>query len=304
MTTRIGSAALKAARDSAVTAQLGPAPAVRLAGPDARRFCNGMFTANIRDLRVGGAARSALVDDRGRLFGLLDVLCTANDTFLALLDGIDVAEFMERFEKFVVFDDVTLTDETALWVRATEQGPAVQRPPPGTFVDDHGTIVLGSRRSPAGGIDRLAAPGVSVDAIGVAVGPEEIEALRVLAGRVAYPADTGDKGLPHELGLRDETLSFEKGCYVGQESINRIDVMGTIKRALAGVHVREPRDLAADEVAVGDAVAGRLTSPVLLPDGSLFGLAVLRKPADTPGTVVRIDGAEGTVTALPFAFGP
>jgi len=300
MTTRIGSDALRAARESAVTAVLGPAATVRLAGPDARRFCNGMFTANVNDLQVGHTARSALTDDRGRVFGFLDLLCTADDTFLALLDGIDAPGFMERFEKFVVFDDVTMTDETARWVRVTEQGPAVKGPAGGVFTEHDGTIVLAARRSPAGGLDRLLSAGRHVDAVGRSVGPEDIDALRVLAGRVAFPADTGDKGLPHELGLRDEMLSFEKGCYVGQEAINRIDVMGTVKRALAGVHVPEPRDRTAEDVVVGDAVLGKLTSPVILPDGSLFGLAVLRKPADTPGTTATVGGAAAIVTALPF----
>ncbi len=301
MTTRIGSAALRAAQQSAVSAVLGPAPAVGLAGPDARRFCNGMFTANVKDLGVGGAVRSALTDDRGRVFGFLDVLCTADDTFLALLDGLDAPAFLERFERFVVFDDVTMTDESVRWVRVTEQGPEVRAPAQGTFAERDGTIVLGARRSPAGGIDRLMPPGRQVEARGLAVGPQDIEALRVLAGRVAFPADTGDKGLPHELGLRGEMLSFEKGCYVGQEAINRIDVMGNVKRALVGVHVPAPGATSAGlDVEANGAAVGKLTSPVLLPDGALFGLAVLKKSADAAGTTVTVGGARGTVTALPF----
>jgi folate-binding protein YgfZ len=239
-----------------------------------------------------------LVDDRGRLFGLLDLLCTKDDTFVALLDGISTAEFLERFEKFVVFDDVTMTEHSP-WVRFTAQGPAVAQPPQGRFVEHDGGVVLPSRRSPAGGIDHLVPPGIPPGLGGLRVGPEDIDALRILAGRVAHPQDTGDKGLPHELGLREETLSFEKGCYVGQEAINRIDVRGGVKRSLAGVHVPEPRD-ATPDVVTGETVVGRLTSTVLLPNGALFGLAVLRKPADTPGTAVTVGGARGTVTALPF----
>jgi aminomethyltransferase len=298
MTTRIGSAALEAARTGAVRASLGPAAAVTLTGPDARRFCNGMWTANVRDLPVGGASRSALVDDRGRLFGLLDVLCTGPDTFVALLDGLDASAFVERFGTYVVFDDVTMTDETGRWTRWTVQGPAAVQPPPGTFADTDGTIVLASRRSPASGIDVLVPRGVSPSVPGLEVSPSDVEVLRVLAGRVAFPADTGDKGLPHELGLRDEVLSFDKGCYVGQEAINRIDVMGQVRRGLAGVHVAG--DATGAEVVAEGVVVGRLTSPVGLPDGSTFGLAVLRKPADVPGTALSVGGASARVVALPF----
>jgi folate-binding protein YgfZ len=298
MTTRIGSAALNAARTGAVWASLGPAAAVSLSGPDARRFCNGMWTANVRDLPVGGTARSALVDDRGLLFGLLDVVCTGADAFLALLDGIDAATFVERFRTYVVFDDVTMADESARYVRFTAQGPAVERPPAGTAAEHQGGFVLTSRRSPASGVDHLVPAGRTPALDGLEVTASDIEVLRVLAGRVAFPADTGDKGLPHELGLRDEVLSFDKGCYIGQEAINRIDVMGQVRRALAGVHVRGEVD--GGEVGAGGAVAGRLTSPVGLPDGTTFGLAVLRKPSDTPGTPVVVGGVPAVVVALPF----
>jgi aminomethyltransferase len=298
MTTRIGSAAFEAARTGAVWASLGPAAAVSLTGPDARRFCNGMWTANVRDLPVGGAARSALVDDRGRLFGLLDVLCTGPDSFLALLDGLDAAAFVERFQTFVVFDDVTMTDESARYSRWTVQGPAVDPPPAGTFVDLGGELRITSRRSPASGIDRLVSAEATPTLAGLEGTAADIEVLRVLAGRVAFPADTGDKGLPHELGLRDEVLSFDKGCYIGQEAINRIDVMGQVRRALAGVHVTG--DPGGADVVVGGATVGQLTSPVGLPDGSTFGLAVLRKPADAAGTAVSVGGAPGVVASLPF----
>jgi folate-binding protein YgfZ len=298
MTTRIGSAALEAARTGAVWASLGPAAAVSLTGPDARRFCNGMWTANVRDLAVGGAARSALVDDRGRLFGLLDVLCTGPDTFLALLDGLDASAFVERFQTYVVFDDVTMTDETGRYHRWTVQGPAVDHPPAGTFADLGGELRLTSRRSPASGIDRLVPHGGTPTLAGLEGTAEDVEVLRVLAGRVAFPADTGDKGLPHELGLRDEVLSFEKGCYIGQEAINRIDVMGQVRRALAGIRLTGVAD--GTDVLVNGATVGQLTSPVGLPDGSTFGLAVLRKPSDAPGTVVSVGQTPGVVAALPF----
>jgi folate-binding protein YgfZ len=226
------------------------------------------------------------------------VLCTDQDAFLTLLDGLDAAAFMERFQRFVVFDDVTMTDESGRYTRWTVQGPVVEHPPVGTFVDTAGELRLTSRRSPASGVDRLVPTGGTPALAGLEGTSADIDVLRVLAGRVAFPTDTGDKGLPHELGLRDEVLSFDKGCYIGQEAINRIDVMGQVRRALAGIHMTG--DPGATDVVVGGVTVGQLTSPVGLPDGSTFGLAVLRKPADTPGTAVSVGGAPGLVVALPF----
>jgi folate-binding protein YgfZ len=292
---------------------------VSLAGPDARRFCNGMFTNNARDLRPGSVQRSAVVDDRGRIGGFLDLLCAAEDRFVAVLDGLTPEAFLERFEKFVVFDDVALGVETL--ELGSIQGPAaagalavigIAPPAAGTFAAVDGLFAYPSRRSPAGGY-AIAAPAgdprLSLLASRcVAAEVEEAELLRVLAGRPRYPHDTGDKRLPHELGLRDELLSFDKGCYIGQETINRVDVMGDVKRALVGVRIEGDAPVAAGaelrSAASADAV-GAVTSPAALPDGGWIALAVVRKPADAPGTEVTLASADGgsrsaRITALPF----
>jgi tRNA-modifying protein YgfZ len=329
---KIGSDELTAARERAVWLPLGPAAAVTLVGPDARRFCNGMFTNNARDLAPGHVQRTAMVDDRARIGGFLDLLCLQEASFLAVLDGVGVEAFLERYEKYVVFDDVTLGVEAGR-VLGSVQGPAaaaclreagLAAPAPGRFTEVDGLTVYASRRSPAGGFDVLAPAGEAHPGL-VVGGPHRrltalaaqarpidagaAEALRVLAGRAAFPADTGDKRLPHELGLREELLSFDKGCYLGQETINRIDVMGDVKRILAGVQIH-PGDAAAEdpppgaEIAAGGAKIGALTSPVGLPDGGWFGLAVVRRPHDAPGTsVVVTEGARswtGRITGLPF----
>lgn len=297
-------------------------PAVVIAGPDARRFCNGMFTNNVRDLPVGGTNRSALVDDRGRVGGFLDLVCADPDRFVAFLDdGIGVDGFLDRYAKYVVFDDVTLEPAEGLR-RASVQGPGAAEllarvglpvPAAGAFAVAGSLTVLAKRRSPAGGYD-VVGPSSAVwpsppDGVPV-LGPDAAEALRVLAGEPRFPDDTGDKRLPHELGLRDALLSFDKGCYLGQETINRVDVMGDVKRRLVGVQLAagEGRPEAGAEVRVGDQVIGNLTSPVAIgePDDALWiGLSVVRRPNDAAGTEVVVgavggEPARGRVVELPF----
>lgn len=300
-----------------------PAAVVSLAGPDARRFCNGMFTNNARDLAPGGVQRSAIVDDRARIGGFMDLLCLADDRFLAVLDGISAEAFLERYDKYVVFDDVTLTPEPGR-VLGSVQGPAAARclreagldvPDPGRFAATGALYVFAARRSPAGGSDVLGPPDdphrddphlAALARLARPVDAEAAEALRVLAGRVAFPADTGERRLPHELGLRDELLSFDKGCYLGQETINRIDVMGDVKRMLVGIRIDAAPEAppAGAQIAVGEATIGTLTSPVALPDGGWAGLSVVRRPHDAPGTAVTVSDGErtwsGRISELPF----
>jgi folate-binding protein YgfZ len=276
MTTRTGSG-----RWAAV-----PPCAVDIRGPDARRWCNGLFTNNVRDLAVGAWNRSAILDDRAHVGGFVDLLCVADDHFVAVVDGLDAEGFLARFERFLLFDRVEL--QPLRWQRITwlDQAPEVA----GRWSSWGGGYAWGHRRSPHPTLDVLA-PEVATD--GAPVAPELLERLRVEAAVPAFPADTGDKRLPHELGLRDELLHFEKGCYLGQEIVHRVDVQGQVRRTL--VRISTPViATAGSEVRVGPDVVGVLTSPVATPDGGL-GLCVIRRPWDAPGTPVQVADLAGVV---------
>ncbi|MFT5459664.1 MAG: glycine cleavage system aminomethyltransferase T, partial [Myxococcota bacterium] len=80
-------------------AVFGPVPdaVVGLHGPDARRFANGMFTNNVRDLAVGQWGRSFGLDDRGRIIMQIDVLCVGEQGFEVIVEG-GADGFVERYE--------------------------------------------------------------------------------------------------------------------------------------------------------------------------------------------------------------
>lgn len=296
--------ALRTALNGAVQAPL-PAPGAALfAGPDARRFCNGMFSNNVRDLVVGGWGRHAALDDRGRIWALLTLYDVGDDRFLAVVDGGEAAgaAFVERIQRYLLFDDLTLTSldlGPGVTVQGAQAAAALGELP--VPVPVAGAVALASGwvlrrdRTGAGGFDVFGAqpPG------GTRIGAEDLLRLRVAAGRVEWPQDGDDKRLIHELGLRDEVCNFEKGCYIGQETVNRVDVMGGVKRVLAGLLLPGAGYVAGDPVEVGGAVVGRLSSPVA--DGSrTLALAVVQRPADAPGTEVVVRGQLGRVAAFPL----
>ncbi len=254
--------------------------ALWLVGPDTRRFCNGMFTNNARDLGVGLGQRSAMLDDRGRVVGLMDLFCAAEDRFLVVPDGMSVDAFTERYSAFIVFDDVEIVPRPVATARIVLDGAP-------------GWEIGGDERETS-----LRRPGeTELWDVGPALGIPEIstadlELLRVAAGRVRWPEDVGPKRLPHELGLRDTALHFSKGCYVGQETVNRVDVMGEVKRALFGLDIAGTGVPAGAAVHAADgALLGELTSPVPnhASDGDqTLALAVLRRPPAAPGADVEI----------------
>ncbi len=285
-------------------ALLGERPVVELAGPDARRFANGMFTNNVRDLPVGGSQASAMADDRGRLIGLMELHAVADDRLLLVLEGMTAEAFVERYERYVVFDDVEIIDHGPHALVTVQGEGAAQRlaeaslpvPAAGHHLA-HGAGWVVSRDRGGAGFDLLApTPLLVPDAEGAA----EVEALRVRAGRVAFPRDIAPPALPHEHGLRDTVLHFEKGCYLGQEQIHRIEVMGKPRRALALFHLIEGGAVG-DEVVHDGKKVGRITSVVPHPDTGHIGLAVVRKPAHEPGAAVLVGEHPAVALPLPLA---
>ena len=308
------------ARAGAGLVDLRQVHTVRLHGPDARRFSNGMFTNNIRDLQPGQCGRSAMCDDRGRVQGLLDVLCTAEDTFEGVLEGVTAEWFESRYGLYIVFDDVEMAvfDESP-WVLSL-QGPrandilaaaGLPQPVPGHHLETEGGIrVTHKDRSGLGGVD-LIADDDSVCALYEALlsagatpmGFLALEQLRIESGRARWPIDGTEKSMVHELGINDEVCNFNKGCYLGQEVINRVDVKGQIVKKIHTIFVNAAAsEITGAAVQLGDNQVGTITSAAATKEGSV-ALAVIRKSAWTDGQVVQITlpsgPVEGTVQSSP-----
>lgn len=268
--------------------------AVWIRGPDARRWGNGLFSNDVRSLPVGGWNRSAILDDRAHVGGFLDLLCVEDDALLAIVDGLSAAAFVERFDRYLLFDKVELEVPGFERLALLDGTPAA--PAPGRWARAGAGWTWGHRRGPPGSVDWIGPAGQGPGPVGEPVGAEVLLRERVRARIPAFPDDTGDRRLPHELGRREELLHFEKGCYLGQEIVHRVDVMGQVRRLLVVVATARPVP-AGSEVRVGPEVVGALTSPCDAGDGTGLGLCVIRRPHDAPGTAVLVDGVPGTVLA-------
>jgi folate-binding protein YgfZ len=303
---------LRACLADAVQSPLPPVESVIVSGPDARRFLNGMFTSDVQALAVGGGHRSALLDDRGRMVGLVDVYCLEADKFLVVPEGMTAAAFTARYEPFVIADDVTMEPGPA-GVALTIQGGRAESAlreaglpiPTGGWLHHYGLWILRRDRTGAGGFDLVVGnSGATIPMIARMFPPPAIEVLRVAAGRPRWPLDMGDKRLVHEVNLRDDVLAFGKGCYIGQETVNRVDVMGEVKRVLVGISIRGAAAVPTGaSVQVDGVEVGVLTSPVEVSDGTI-GLLVAKKPANQPGTIAEVVSGErrwpAKIEPLPF----
>jgi folate-binding protein YgfZ len=138
----------------------------------------------------------------------------------------------------------------------------------------------------------------------VPVGEEAQEVLRIEAGLARWPVDMGERSLVHELRMVEHYCAFDKGCYIGQEVINRIDVMGQVNKKLYGLQLGiDGIPPSGAEVLLGDTVVGTVCSGAR--EGSRVRvLAILRKAAWKDGLEVQIRAGErvapATVSELPF----
>jgi len=129
-----------------------------------------------------------------------------------------------------------------------------------------------------------------------------IEAIRIENGIARIGIDTGDKTIALEARL-NRAISFNKGCYLGQETIERATARGGLKKRMFGLKFNTVDvPMAGAVLSLDGKEVGRVTSAVRSPRFGAIGLAILHHSAWTPGTDLKVgEGGVATVTELPFA---
>ena len=124
----------------------------------------------------------------------------------------------------------------------------------------------------------------------VDVPPATYEVLRIEAGTPVFGRDVTSDNLPQEVGRNDRALSFVKGCYLGQETVARVDALGHVNKILKGLRWRGgPRPAEGSALEVEGKTVGTLTSVASSPGwGGLVALAYVRVSHARAGTEVRI----------------
>ena len=179
--------------------------------------------------------------------------------------------------------------------------------------DAAGPMLLGRPEAEGGGWDvllPLELPGVekalleaAESAGGCAVGPEAWDIWRVERGIPVYGRDFGLDNLPQETGLTERTVSFDKGCYTGQEVVARIHYRGHVNQRLVGIQATGDASLSPGaDLFREEKASGRITSPVQSPRFGSIALGMVRREVD-PGTSLSLSPAaepDIMVRTLPF----
>lgn len=299
---------------------------VRVVGADRVTFMHGMCSQDVKGLAPGAVAPALLLTERAHL--IADFLLYAEHD--ALLIEIEAAQWPAarvHLERLLVADDVEFEPLENLGVLDLE-GPESHRVAAAITGTDAAAIAewrhVRSGDLRLAHLPRFGAPAASIIAPReiladltmratadnsvtniVIVSPATLEILRVENGRARLGGDATDKTIALEARL-NYAISFNKGCYVGQETIERATARGGLKKRLFGLRIDGDRaPTAGAAITLGGKEIGHLTSIVRSPRFGLIGLAIIHQSAWTVGSAVAIHDASGEIPAavsdLPFA---
>jgi tRNA-modifying protein YgfZ len=276
-------------------------------GGEAVDFLQGQVSNDVEALRPGTGCYATILNHKGKLRTDLRIL-RGGDFLWLDTEAVGHAVLRHMLATYSLGRDVQwedLTEDHAILslIGPGADEPAAEPPPPEehSFTDsgsgiwvrtDLGIDVLCGRAR----ADELRAE------LGVEeVSPEAAECLRIESGRPRLGIDMDAETMPQEAGINERAVDFEKGCYVGQETVARLHWRGKPNRHLRGLRLSEPVERRT-EVLLGEKVVGRVSSVCVSPRFGPIALALVRREA-APGDTVRVGGAEAEVVELPFARG-
>jgi len=296
-----------------------------ISGNDRVRWANSMVTNNIRDLELGHGVYCFVLNPPGHNQGDL-VVYNRGEYLLATTDRAQVEQVTKLLKRYIIMDKVEIEDISGKLVAIGIAGPQaiemwegagidVAALEPGQVADtvwkDIGISVARNVHPRWNGYeiwlasdnaeklwDTMTSAGMEP------VGSEALEMYRITRGVPRYGVDLRERDLPQET-CQEHALCFTKGCYIGQEIVERIRSRGNVHRQLIGFGIDGEPPLAGTKVRAADKDAGEITSAarVAFPAGSrTLALGYIRREFASPGTKVQIGERSATVYELPFDF--
>jgi tRNA-modifying protein YgfZ len=238
--------------------------ATGVSGADARSWLNDLVSADLDGLAPGRAVPSLLLAPTGGVRAAFTVVADA-DGLLLLQDRAQDRSVAEVLAMYVLSSDVALADRTG--ELAILAFPGLARPPAVEGAGASAPSVLGAGAdliAPAG--ERARIVGALAERFAEAT-PEDAEAWRIAAGFPRLGIDTAEGDLPQEVALED-AVSYDKGCFVGQEAVAKTRNRGHPRRVLVPVAAAELLR-PGEAVLAGDVEVGAVTSATRRGDGTL-----------------------------------
>jgi folate-binding protein YgfZ len=300
---------------------------IRVTGEDRVRWLNGMVTNSTQELQPGEGNYNFLLSVQGRIQGDATIFAEP-DALLMETAATQVPILMALLDRFIIMDDVELTDITD-----TRKGLLVAGPQAASLLTNIGlpveTVPALKRQSltwnsiPVTVIhaysplvpryelwidDPTAAAALLhtlLDESATLCEPQSLEWLRMLEGTPLYSVDIRDRELPQETG-QNRALHFAKGCYLGQEIVERIRSRGNVHRTFIGLRLEGELPAVGSKLQADGKDIGELTSVASIPVPGAEGvvqlaLGYVRREALDRASPLLYPGGIATTVSLPFS---
>ena len=303
---------------------LGFRAKISLSGGDRVRWLNGMVTNNIRDLAVGRGVYAFLLSPQGHILGDLYAY-NRGESIIVDTDRSQLEKILATFDHYIIMDDVevgNLSEKmTALGIagpkaREVMQKAAIDLPDmqplqvhevqcdcdcgclnctivrTDDVIESYEIWLTAEHVRPLW--NQLVKAGASP------TGSEAIELQRIVSGIPRYGVDIRERDLPQETE-QARALNFNKGCYVGQEIVERIRSRGAVHRKFTGFLIDGAAQIeAGSKVVSGEKEVGEITSIASVPRANkMVALGYIRREVGVPGREVTIGSVKAAVAQLP-----
>jgi aminomethyltransferase len=295
---------------------------INVSGKDRVRWLHNMVTNSVRDLPVNGGNYNFVLNAQGRILGDMYIY-NRGESFALETDASQVETLVHAMKRFIIMDKVELVEIGADSVSVGICGPKAESVLLNAGVNVSGmqplevrdvgfndiaaTLVRGPEQKP-GWFELWLDPNKAQDLWNLLVkagarpvGAEALEMWRILQGIPSYGQDIRDRDLPQETE-QPQALNFTKGCYIGQEIVERIRSRGQVHRKFTGFVFGDRVPSLKKYESEGRALA-EITSIARIPTTQgpkNIGLGYVRREAIAAGPKLALDGIEATAVDLPF----
>lgn len=285
---------------------LAQAVVCKASGKDARRYLNNRLSNDLRSLLYPDTCLAAALTAQGKVQGLYTVFATPDDAFLLACDGGVRQSLFATLGKFIVADRVSLEDVSGSWafihVVTSEQDARELA----QLCGSESVYLRHSSRLGAPGCDLLVPTqslddtlGILSDRLGSPMTSTEYQLMRLQRGAPTFPDEINENVILTECGMRD-AVSFTKGCYVGQEVIERSDAIGKVPRTLERIVISGVQVTLGATItnAQGETIGKIVSSATDEASATTYAFALLRTGVYSADEQISSEGLHGYIKKI------
>jgi folate-binding protein YgfZ len=298
-------------------------------GPDRVRYLNAILTNNIKGLAEHQGTVSLFLNPQGHIQAEIESFARPDKIFCVSFAMIR-QRLIEGIEKYIIMDDVTLTDVSEQFGTLALEGPRSAQciaKLSGLELDKLselefrecmvGSISCSVTKRTVGGVSgaEFLTERTNLESLwkilldcakgngGGTMGYNALNALRLEQAVAWFGYDFGEKQIPHEAGLQDSHISYTKGCYTGQEIVERVRSRGQVNRSRVSLKFDTPQQPAPNTPLLSEGKEfGYVTRAAFSPaTNSFIGMGYVRREKSAPGSVLEWSEGSATVYAAPVA---